>query len=77
MRGSDSKGWHIAQDILSHIGEGKEFPPGAKLPDTRELCAQYKTSNNTIATALAYLVGMDIIYRRRGRGSWVRDKGST
>lgn len=74
MEPCDSKSWRVSRLIRARIGEGKEFGPGDLLPDTIALAAEYRISPNSILTALAYLVGEGLIYRRRGQGTWVKPK---
>lgn len=50
-----------------------QMAPNAKLPSERELAKQYQVSRNTVRAALANLENNGIIYRSRGRGTFVTD----
>ncbi len=45
--------------------------PHSQMPPERELAKQYGVSRNTVRSALARLEMLGIIYRRRGRGTFV------
>ena len=64
----------IIADAIRQRITGGEFEPGDMLPPTRELLFEYRTTGNTIATALAYLVGEGLIYRVPFKGTWVKER---
>ncbi|MFJ2640421.1 GntR family transcriptional regulator [Streptomyces sp. NPDC087511] len=61
----------IASDLRARIEAG-EFPPGSKLPSTRELAEQYAISAQAIARVIALLKGDGLVEGRQGAGVFVR-----
>lgn len=60
----------ITQDILQKITSGT-LPVGSLLPTEMELMVSYRTSRNTVRSALHQLQTMGLISRRRNRGTMV------
>ena len=58
---------HVAAQILSG-----ELPPGSQLPSENELIAQFKTSRQTIRSAMAEIRAMGLVDSGQGRRSAVR-----
>jgi GntR family transcriptional regulator len=63
--------YHQLYEILrGNIIDG-HWPTGAMIPPESELCAFYRVSQITARQALDNLVGDGLIYRQRGRGTFV------
>ncbi len=60
----------IQNHIVARIRSG-ELPPGAQVPSEFELAAQMKVSRMTARKALDSLVSGGILYRQRGKGTYV------
>lgn len=60
----------IAEDIRRRIASGS-FPPGAKLPPIRELCAEYSVASETIRRALDILRDQHLVVTQSTRGTFV------
>lgn len=50
--------------------------PHERLPGEREIADQYRVSRNTVRSALSKLEMMGLVYRRRGRGTFVANDTS-
>ncbi|MHB1485875.1 MAG: GntR family transcriptional regulator [Saccharofermentanales bacterium] len=72
----NSKYMQIKIDIESKIKSG-HFPPKARVPSENEIAAQYGVSVITSRKSLELLVHDGLIYREKGRGSFVTDNSST
>lgn len=55
----------------------EQMAPNSKLPSERELALTYGVSRNTVRAALARLETAGVIYRRRGRGTFVANPSAT
>ena len=66
---ADATSAALQQAILS----GK-FPPGSQLPPEFDLIAQLGVSRTTLREALKRLEEQGLIFRRRGRGTYVRER---
>ncbi len=62
--------YRLQADLYRRIREG-EFRPGAMLPPEDRLCAEYGVSRITVRRALDELRNSRLIYRHRGRGTFV------
>lgn len=51
-----------------------DLAPGAQLPSTQHLVAQYAAANATIQRALAALKAEGFVYSQAGKGVYVRDR---
>jgi GntR family transcriptional regulator len=67
----------VSEQLLKAI-MGGEFAPGEALPTESELCARFGVSRITVRKALDELVERQLIIRRRGVGTFVRqsDQGT-
>jgi GntR family transcriptional regulator len=74
-RRSDGRPRHeqIAAVIRAQIMAG-DLPPGAQLPSTPNLVAQYSAANATIQSALAALKEEGFLHSQVGKGVYVRDR---
>ena len=63
----------VVTDIKKQIITGK-LPPGARLPSTRELAAQYKINPNTAVRVYNQLEQEGITFIRRGIGTFVTEQ---
>ncbi len=71
VRASKLPIYHQLYEILrSNIARG-EWQPGDMLPSETELIEQYQVSRITVRQALEALVNDGLIYRQRGRGTFV------
>ncbi|KAF1303181.1 GntR family transcriptional regulator [Enterococcus sp. JM9B] len=61
----------ILQDLVKDIKKGT-FPAGAQLPTEKELSEKYQVSRITSKRALTELEQAGLIYRLRGKGSFVK-----
>jgi GntR family transcriptional regulator len=60
----------IKQSLLKDILDGR-YPPGAKLPSQRELCANFSTSHMTIRRVINELLKEGIVQSIPGKGLYV------
>jgi GntR family transcriptional regulator len=65
--------FQVAREIQGKI-ERKEIRPGQQLPSEPELARVFSTSRPTIRQALQVLVEAGMVYRARGRGTFVRKR---
>lgn len=63
----------LAEVLLARIRAG-EYPPGAKIPSEHELAADFGIGRPTARQATELLVRRRILTRRRGSGTFVREK---
>jgi len=63
--------YHQLYEILRGKIIDGQWPKGAMIPPESELCSTYQVSQITARQALDNLVGDGLIYRQRGRGSFV------
>lgn len=61
----------IAQDLEGSILAG-EYTPGQRLPTEQSLAKSYAVNRHTASQALNHLQAKGLVYRIRGRGSFVR-----
>lgn len=59
------------RDALWEQIEGGGLRPGDPVPSERELCLQYGISRMTCRQAIGELVAQGVLYRRRGKGTYV------
>lgn len=62
--------YQLKQWISTRILSG-EIPPGAKLPEESELCEHLGVSRGVVRQAMTELTYEGLIYRQRGRGTFV------
>lgn len=62
----------VAADLRARIMAGR-LKPGAQLPSTAQLAAQYKTAPTTIQNAVRMLKAEGFVTSRAGAGVYVRD----
>ncbi len=62
----------IQNHLVEQIHQG-DFPPGAQVPSELELSSQLNVSRMTARKALDALVSKGILYRRKGKGTYVAD----
>lgn len=63
--------YHQLYEILRHKIVRGEWRPGDVLPTENDLLEKYQVSRSTVRQALDALVGEGLIYRQRGRGTFV------
>lgn len=63
--------YHQLYEILRGYIIRGDWPPGTMIPPESELCNSYEVSQITARQALDNLVSDGLIYRQRGRGSFV------
>lgn len=66
----------VAADLRTEIDAGR-LAPGAKLPNELELASQYGVARLTVRRAIADLVEGGYLLVLRGRGTYVREKGTS
>ena len=64
----------IAEELSSLIQEGKEFTPGARLPNELELSNRFHVSRTTLREALRILTVRGFIEVRHGIGTFVSEE---
>jgi DNA-binding LacI/PurR family transcriptional regulator len=65
----------LADELALHLGDliaSQTFPRGSKLPTTRALAAQLNVSRRTVTGALDRLEEQGLIFRRVGKGTFVK-----
>ncbi len=65
----------LAEELALHLGDGivaRTYPRGSKMPTVRALAAQYDVSRKTVERALDRLEEQGLIFRRVGKGTFVR-----
>lgn len=72
MREKIAKYEQIRQDIIKKI-ETMEYRPNQVIPSENELCQTYEVSRITVRKAIDELVHQGLLYRIKGKGSFVRD----
>lgn len=65
----------VTSDLRRRIRDG-EFPPGAKLPSRRELCAEYGVSDTVVGRAMLTLAHEGLTESLIGYGTFVREAPS-
>ncbi len=65
----------VADQVINKIARG-EWLPGEKLPSARELASQASINPNTVVSAFAELERRDIIEKRRGLGTFVKESAN-
>ncbi|KAA3644717.1 MAG: GntR family transcriptional regulator [Chloroflexi bacterium] len=60
-------------DALNDYVESNKFPPGHQLPGEAELCRTFDVSRTVIRQALQELEYKGLIYRSKGRGTFVAE----
>lgn len=63
--------YHQLYELLRGYILSGQWPPGALIPSEADLCETYQVSQITVRQALDNLVGDGLIYRQRGRGTFV------
>ncbi|MEU3453878.1 winged helix-turn-helix domain-containing protein [Micromonospora sp. NPDC006766] len=63
----------IVDDVVARIESG-DLSPGSKLPSSRELQEQYKTSHMTVRTAVTILRDRGLVESVSGVGVFVRER---
>lgn len=66
----------IANELTEKIRSG-EYPPGAKLPSTRELADMYGVSTVTASRAVSILHDRDLVIGHPGRGVYVSENSES
>jgi GntR family transcriptional regulator len=65
--------YHQLKTILRSRILSREFKGNGRLPTEEELCIQYRVSRVTVRQALSELMKDGLIYRDRGRGTFVTE----
>ena len=63
--------YHQLYEILRHSIDSGEWQPGDMIPPESELTEHFQVSRTTVRQVLDMLVNEGMIYRQRGRGSFV------
>lgn len=64
--------WQL-KEILKRKIERGEFKPGDRIPTEDELCKRFAISRTPVRQALVELVNEGLLFRRRGRGTFVNN----
>jgi GntR family transcriptional regulator len=67
--------WPVQDQIAAYLRDGilnGDFPPGKKLPSSRELTDRFGAAAQTIRNAISMLEKEELAYTRRGAGVYVR-----
>ena len=69
----DTNDQPLHEQLVSQLRERirTSMAPHSQIPAERDLAREYEVSRNTVRAALAKLEMMGLIYRRRGRGTFV------
>lgn len=62
----------IQTELMKHIRQG-DYEPGQQVPSELEIAAQYGVSRMTARKSLDNLVTKGVLFRRRGKGTYVSD----
>ena len=62
---------HQLKTLISEMIENDELRPGDPIPTERELCEWHGVSRMTVNKAILALVNEGLVYRERGRGTFV------
>ena len=65
--------YQLKESFISNILSAV-WPPDSKMPSERELCETYNVSRVTVRKALDELVQGGFIYRKQGKGTFVKRK---
>jgi len=77
MPGNSTKYQTVKEKLLHLIYEEKRYPGGAMLPGESTLAKQFNVSLITIRRALSDLVIENVIYTKKGKGSFVKEISSS
>jgi len=62
-------------DIIFNRVCSKEYPTGSKIPPELSLADHYQVGRPTVRQAIDHLVRKNILYRKRGSGTYVQEPG--
>jgi len=62
----------LTEELRENIESG-EWPSNSLVPSETQLCQEYKVSRGTVRQALAQLVREGLLYRKRGKGTFVAE----
>ncbi|MBT4290915.1 MAG: GntR family transcriptional regulator [Deltaproteobacteria bacterium] len=62
-------------DIIFNRICSKEYPTGSKIPPELRLADHYQVGRPTVRQAIDHLVRKNILYRKRGSGTYVQEPG--
>ena len=65
--------YYQLEGFLRERIENKTWKPGQKIPSEAELCAVYDVSRTVVRQALNALVQEGVLYRRKGKGTFVAE----
>ncbi|MGG4167827.1 GntR family transcriptional regulator [Rossellomorea vietnamensis] len=63
--------YYQLEEHLNHLIQSEELKPGDALPSERELAESFKISRMTVRQAITNLVNKNVLYREKGRGTFV------
>lgn len=66
----------IADQVLSMIGDGRQYQPGDKLPNENDLSEKLGVSRSTLREAIRMLSAGGVLEIRRGLGTYVTNQPS-
>ena len=76
MSKKSTKYQFVKDGLLQLIFEGKGLPGGAMLPSENALAQQFGVSLITVRRALSDLAAENVIYTRKGKGSFVKENSA-
>ncbi|RWZ60619.1 GntR family transcriptional regulator [Halobacillus fulvus] len=65
--------YQIEEDLKQKMSNG-DYAPGDVIPSERELSELYRVSRMTVRQAITNLVNEDILYREKGKGTFVAEQ---
>ncbi len=65
--------YRIISDLIMDKIQSKKLPPDSRIPSENEIIMEYNVSNTTARKVLQELVNAGLVYKIRGKGTFVKD----